>query len=64
MPKHFQFAQINKKLFGDLNLLFRKNYNLRIEPKQLRKFVLHRSLCVVFCKKCFMKLKTESKAEI
>ncbi len=25
--------------------------------------VLHRELCVVFCKKCFMKLKTESKAK-
>ncbi len=25
--------------------------------------VLHRELCVVFCTKCFMKLKTESKSE-
>ncbi len=26
--------------------------------------VLHKELCVVFCKKCFMKCKTESKAEL
>ncbi len=25
--------------------------------------VIHRELCVVFCKTCFMKLKTESKAD-
>ncbi len=27
------------------------------------KLLLHRELCVLFSKKCFMKLKTESKAE-
>ncbi len=27
------------------------------------RFLCYRELCVVFCKKCFTKLKTESKAE-
>ncbi len=29
----------------------------------VRFVTVHRELCVVFCKKCFMKLKTEAKAD-
>ncbi len=49
MPKHLPFAQINKKFQSDVNnkiivlklIVSRKKKYLRIEPKQLRKTVIH-----------------------
>ncbi len=54
MPKHLQFAQINKKFQSDVNkklivqrselIVSREKNNLRIEPKQLRKTIIVRVL--------------------